>query len=125
MREKREVRGERRNARSDNLLRMSIPGACAVRLFPAIAIASLTAAAAIAQTYPTRAPRLVVPYVAGGIADFMNSTDLLPVRPAALNASPKAAMNCLETSAVVMTTFWMEELTCDAAADAIGPQNNE
>jgi tripartite-type tricarboxylate transporter receptor subunit TctC len=50
---------------------MSIPGACAVRLFPAIAIASLTAAAAIAQTYPTRAPRLVVPYVAGGIADFM------------------------------------------------------
>jgi len=47
------------------------------------------------------------------------------VWPAALNASPKVAMNCFDTSAVVMTTFWMEEFACDAAADAIGPQNNE
>ena len=36
-----------------------------------IAITLLAGTAAIAQTYPTRAPRLVVPYVAGGIADFM------------------------------------------------------
>ena len=35
------------------------------------AIALLAGTAAIAQTYPTRAPRLVVPYVAGGIADSM------------------------------------------------------
>ena len=43
-----------------------------MRKFPYVAaIALLAGTAAIAQTYPTRAPRLVVPYVAGGIADFM------------------------------------------------------
>jgi tripartite-type tricarboxylate transporter receptor subunit TctC len=31
----------------------------------------LSAGALFAQTYPTRPPRLVVPYVAGGVADFM------------------------------------------------------
>ena len=54
---------------------------CAVRPLPrssivrrsyrCISLALLTASAAIAQTYPARAPRLVVPYVAGGIADYM------------------------------------------------------
>ena len=43
-----------------------------MRKFPYVAaIALLAGTAAIAQTYSTRAPRLVVPYVAGGIADFM------------------------------------------------------
>ena len=36
-----------------------------------IALALLASTGAIAQTYPTRAPRLVVPYTAGGVADFM------------------------------------------------------
>ena len=36
-----------------------------------IAVATLSAGALFAQSYPTRPPRLVVPYVAGGVADFM------------------------------------------------------
>ena len=36
-----------------------------------VAIAVLLAGAAAAQTYPARAPRLVVPYVAGGMGDFI------------------------------------------------------
>ena len=35
------------------------------------AITVLWANTVLAQTYPTRPPRLVVPYVAGGVADFM------------------------------------------------------
>lgn len=36
-----------------------------------IAVAMLSVGTVYAQTYPVRAPRLVVPYVAGGVADFM------------------------------------------------------
>ena len=36
-----------------------------------LAIATLCANAAFAQSFPSRPPRLVVPYVAGGVADFM------------------------------------------------------
>lgn len=36
-----------------------------------VAVASLLVGAVSAQTFPTRAPRLVVPYVAGGMGDFM------------------------------------------------------
>src|SRR5687768_15274576 len=40
-------------------------------IFWSTAITALSAGALFAQTYPARPPRLVVPYVAGGVADFM------------------------------------------------------
>ena len=36
-----------------------------------VAVASLLVGAVCAQTYPARSPRLVVPYVAGGLGDFI------------------------------------------------------